>query len=226
MEWGKVRDWIRNVCLVVLGVSALACWTGPTWAAAGHYQSTGSGCSGAFRDTFNLAGGDCTPTVDSLCSTHATTTITGGRYTEFQRFASGACQSQHVKVFSCDVGYKYDGAGACSVASEVECGEGTHEDGGICVPDSVLECGEGTHEDGGICVADVECGEGTHDEGGSCVTDTECPDSTWVYDVETSLCLPSEFEMGDVNVEGLEVELVALGLVICAVLGFIASRLR
>jgi len=51
-----------------------------------------------------------------------------------------------------------------------------------------------------------------------------CPEGTWVFDSETQVCVPSEWE--GVNVDGLEIELVALGLVLCAVLGFIAARLR
>jgi len=52
----------------------------------------------------------------------------------------------------------------------------------------------------------------------------ECPVGTWVYDTESLTCVPSEWE--GINVEEMTYILTALGLVVCVVLGFIASRLR
>ncbi len=47
--------------------------------------------------------------------------------------------------------------------TDLECGEGTHQEGGVCLPNVLTRCGEGTVYDKGVCVVaeDVIVGDAT-----------------------------------------------------------------
>jgi len=93
---------------------------------------------------------------------------------------SGCCCNSHRGVVTCSTGTHEstgpDGAIVCE--ADLNCGEGTHEQGTgterECASD--VTCGEGTHEQGTgterECASDVTCGEGTHEQGTG--TEREC----------------------------------------------------
>jgi hypothetical protein len=61
-----------------------------------------------------------------------------------------------------------------SGCNELECAEGTHEEGGVCVSSLTPQCGPGTALESGFCrpiEGGASCGAGTHEEGASCVPD-------------------------------------------------------
>ena len=86
---------------------------------------------------------------------------------------AGCCCHSHKDVVTCGTGtHETVGPdGEISCAPDVECGEGTYEQGTgtkrECVPN--LSCGEGTHEQGTgtkrECAPDLTCGEGTMEQG-------------------------------------------------------------
>ena len=89
--------------------------------------------------------------------------------------------------------------------NELECGAGTALDSGDrCVPlFDEIECGEGTHEEGGVCVRDVECGPDTVAQGGQCkptYPEVECGENTLFINGRCETPYP-QIECGPLTVE-------------------------